>query len=167
MPFSVIRDNTLRISGGLSRSIYLPRPAVSFYSADRTAVTPGPIRLLPIDGNSPDNKLARLGFYHHLQRPRYPPFGNYAGPEVRLPRAAFTKAVRVRTSSARARITVKVDCARALRCRTSPNSSGSIRASSASVRASCRSPFRLLLVINRTFARAPRLFCILAPLAAG
>jgi hypothetical protein len=85
MPFSV-SDNTLRISG-LSRSIYLPRPAVSFYSADRTAVTPGPIRLLPIDGNSPDNKLARLGFYHHLQRPRYPPFGNYAGPEVRLPRS--------------------------------------------------------------------------------
>src|SRR6267142_4422824 len=38
-----------------------------------------------------------------------------------------------------------------LRCRTGPNSSGSIRASRAKVRASCRSSFRLLLVIHCTF----------------
>src|SRR5580692_9859566 len=54
-------------------------------------------------------------------------------------------------SSARARITVRWICACTLRCRTGPNSSGSIRASRANVRASCRSSFRLLLVINCTF----------------
>src|SRR6201987_2177028 len=52
---------------------------------------------------------------------------------------------------ARARITVRWICAFALRCRTGPNSSGSIRARRASVRASCQSSFRLLLVINSTF----------------
>jgi hypothetical protein len=67
------------------------------------------------------------------------------------PRAAFTRAVRALTSSARARITVRWICAFALRCRTGPNSSGSILASRASVRASCRSSFRLLLLINCTF----------------
>jgi hypothetical protein len=41
----------------------------------------------------------------------------------------------------------------ALRCRTGPNRSGSIRARRANVLASCRSSFRVLLVINSTFLR--------------
>jgi hypothetical protein len=73
------------------------------------------------------------------------------GKDFTNPRAAFTKAVRALTSSARARITVRWICAFALRWRTGPNSSGSMRASLARVRASCRSSFRLLLVINSTF----------------
>ena len=148
MPFSVIRDNTPRISG-LSRSIYLPRLAVSSYSADRNAVTPGPIRLLPIDGNSPDNKLARFGFYHHLQRPRYPPFGNYTGPAVRVPRSLrpFEHAPVRLAHGSRSSGFALVHCDAAL----APNSSGSIRASRASVRALCRSPFRLLLETSCAF----------------
>src|SRR5439155_8295074 len=49
------------------------------------------------------------------------------------------------------RITVRWICALALRWRTGPNSWGSMRASRAKVRASWRSSFRLLLVINSTF----------------
>src|SRR5215471_18604199 len=71
------------------------------------------------------------------------------------PRAAFTSAVRALTSTARARISVRCNCACALRCFTGLSSSGSIRASRASVRASRRSSFRRLLVIKRTFWACP------------
>src|SRR3974377_1924338 len=71
------------------------------------------------------------------------------------PRAAFTSAVRALTSTARARISVRCSCAWALRCFTGLSSSGSIRASRASVRASRRSSFRRLLVIKRTFWACP------------
>src|SRR5215470_12978898 len=58
-------------------------------------------------------------------------------------------------STARARISVRCNCAWALRCFTGLSSSGSIRASRASVRASRRSSFRRLLVIKRTFCACP------------
>jgi hypothetical protein len=67
------------------------------------------------------------------------------------PPCCVHQGVRALTSSARARITVRWSCACTLRCHTGPNSAGSIRASRASLRTSCRSSFRLLLVISCTF----------------
>lgn len=67
------------------------------------------------------------------------------------PPCCVPKAVRTLTRSARARITVRWSCACTLRCRTGPNNSGSTPANRARVCASCRSSFRLLLVIHCTF----------------
>jgi len=67
------------------------------------------------------------------------------------PRAVLISDVRVRTSPARARMTVRSACAFRLRCCTGPSRSGSIRASRARVRASKRSSFRRLSPIKRTF----------------
>lgn len=51
----------------------------------------------PLTANSSENKLATFGFYHHLQRPRYPPLGNYAGNLQRSGRSSQTPGLQKNT----------------------------------------------------------------------
>jgi hypothetical protein len=101
------------------------------------------------------SKASRNSWLSPLQLSRFicsvPHFRSRSPYDFVNPRAAFTSAVRVLTSTVRARITLRWICALAVRCRTGPNKPGSILASRASVRASSRSSFRLLSPISRTF----------------